>query len=131
MSHESTMNKGLGTDVVTIESVAPGDVAIVTLQAGIDEKNYVEFTQVSRHTITFPFVVSNQFRASGLKIVKFDASELLKQEAYLFTGERTTVNEKVDFRLLGPDEPSIAEELIKYEPLPPAAACPAGTAGHW
>ena len=125
------MNKGLGTYVVVIESLAPDDTTIITLQAGIDRERYVEFAQASRHTIAFPFVVSNQFRASGLKVVKFDASELLKQEAYLFTGERTTVNEKINFRLLGPDEPSIAEELIKYEPLPPATKCPTGTAGHW
>lgn len=131
LSHEFTMNKGLGTYVIVVEALAPNDTAIVTLQNEIDRKGYMDSSTASSHTIVFPFVVSNQFRATGLKIIKFDASELLKQEAYLFTGERTIINEKIDYRLLGPNEPSIVEELTKYEPLPPANECPTGTAGHW
>ncbi len=131
ISHEFTMNKGLGTDVVIIESLAPGDKAIVTLQAKIDQKRYLELREAPRHTIIFPFIVSNQFKASNLKVVKFDASEMLKQEAELFTGERTTVNEKIDFRLLGPAEPSVNEELINYALLPPTTQCPTGTTGDW
>ena len=119
------------TDIITVESLAPGDKSILTLQAVIDQKRYLELREKPRHTITFPFIVSNQFKASGLKLIKFSASEMLKEEAELFTGERTTVDEKIEFRLLGPAEPSINEDLIKYEPLPPATKCPTGTAGAW
>jgi len=134
LNYESTTNNGLGTYVVNIKSLAPNDTAIITIQSKINNQIYSEFIQKKCHSIVFPFIVSDQFKGTGInvKIIKFNASEMLKQEAELFTGERTIVNEKIEYRILDPKEPDIDERfIIKYEPLPAATKCPTGTAGNW
>jgi hypothetical protein len=131
MSKEFNTKESLSTYVVEIESLSSDDKAIVTLKGSIDKKTYIDITSKPKYTVVFPFIVSDQFKAINLKDIKFNASEMLKDECEMFTGERTTVNEKVEFRLLKPEEPSIVEEEIHRDPLPPAKKCPEGTAGIW
>ena len=130
MSKEFNTNEALGTYVVVIESLSSDDKAIVTLKGPIDKKTYIAITS-KQIKIVFPFIVSDQFKAFNLKNIKFNASEMLKQECKIFTGKRLLFYEKVEYRLLRPEEPNIIEEEIHYDPLPPAKKCPEGTGGNW
>jgi len=56
---------------------------------------------------------------------------MVKHESDLFAGERTFADEKVEYRLLCPNEPDIEDDKVAYKPLPPAKICPEGTGGNW
>src|SRR4030042_2121108 len=116
LKRESTSSESLSTQVIKISALAPAGKAVISLEIPVDRATYQSLVGI-RLAILCPFITSDQLDISPPNIVKLNAMEMLKRESELFTGERTFCDEKITFRILCPEEPSIDE---RYEPLPPA-----------
>ncbi len=127
LKRESTSSESLSTQVIKISALPPAGKAVISLEIPVDRATYQSLVGI-RLAILCPFITSDQLNISPPNIVKLNATEMLKRESELFTGERTFCDEKITGRILGPKEPSIDE---RYEPLPPAQKCPEGTGGNW
>ena len=117
---------------VAIPSIPPLTSAVLILQTPIDEelRRFI-YVDHGRVTIQVPFVSADQFGTFPLKVARINAMKILNRESVLRTGAETFAGEKIDFTVLGPDEPDLKDEDTSYPPLPKARICPEGTAGDW
>lgn len=126
MKSVKTSNEATATQVIMIPSLSPTGKAVLSLETPIDRKTYKENTRI---TVLIPFVTSDQINITQPKLLKFNAMEMIKLESELRTGERTFADERIEYRILCPDEPDIVEH--KFEPLPPAKKCAKGIGDNW
>lgn len=131
LNYITLSNEGLGSHVINITSLAPRDKAVLGLRKFVNKAEYLDIAKHPKLSIYVPFISADQLKIDKPEIEKLDAMEMIKREAEIFTGERTFVNEKIEFRLLSLNEPDIIENDMKDKILPAARVCAEGTGGVW
>lgn len=120
------------TYVVSIPAIASMTSAVLSVKTPIDEtlRQFI-YTDRGRMTIQVPYLSADQFGTFPLKVSRLNAMKILNRESVLRTGDEMFADEKIEFRMLRPDEPDLKDEAVSYQPLSKAHVCPEGTAGDW
>jgi hypothetical protein len=126
IEEQSSYNEMNRVNILKVSSLAPKTDAILTLEKKLAPELYNK-----RINISFPLMTSDQFSKPNPEVIHFNALEMVQRENEIITGERTFGNEKLEFRLLRPDEPDISDDQVSYKRMSPAKKCPEGTGGNW